>query len=70
MKNLEIRTKNKNSVRFDYKGNLNEVITFLRHPEDKIKISQGDELTEIEIYQNGQILFSGDKYELFKQLKK
>lgn len=69
MKNLEIRTQRKNSISFDYKGSLKEVITFLRHSEDKIKVSEGPELIEIEIIQNGETLFIGDKYELFEILK-
>jgi hypothetical protein len=67
--NLEIRTQHKNSRHFDYKGNLREVITFLGHSEDKIRVSESAESTNIEIYQNGEPLFLGDKYELFEILK-
>ena len=28
------------------------------------------ELTEIRVYQNGNLIFKGDKYDLFEQLKK
>jgi len=69
MKNLEIRTQHKNNNSFDYMGSLKEVITFFNHPEDKIKIQQGKESINIEIYQNGEPLFLGDKYELFEILK-
>ena len=54
------------------------VLACLRHSQDRIIIDdykgQGDnyeqrELQLIEIIQNGKILFSGDKYELFEILK-
>ena len=28
------------------------------------------ELTEIRVYQNGKLIFDGDKYDFFEQLKK
>ena len=55
------------------------VLACLRHPQDRIIIDdyqgQGDaykqrELQQIEIIQDGKVLFSGDKYELFNQLQK
>lgn len=54
------------------------VLACLRHSQDRIIIDdyqgQGDsykqrELQLIEIIENGKILFSGDKYELFEKLK-
>lgn len=50
----------------------------LRHDQDRIIVDDfeglGDnykqrELQKIEIIQNGEVLFSGDKYELFEILK-
>lgn len=51
----------------------------LRHKDDYISVDdftgyganyQQREMTQIEIVQNGEVLFSGDKYELFAILKK
>lgn len=69
MENLEVRTRNKNSHRFDYKGNLQNVLVFLKNSLDQINIIQGTETVNIEIYDDGKCLFSGDKYELFEKLK-
>ena len=78
MKNLAIKTQNTKGNEPQYKENLGLVTTFLRHSEDFIVVDdfQGAgedykqrELTEIQIYQNGKLLFSGDKYELFKKLQ-
>lgn len=68
MKNLEVRLQNKVNV-FKYEKNNSQVITFLRHCEDKIIISN-TELIAIEIIHNGESLFLGDKYELYEILKK
>lgn len=69
MRHLELRTQQINSRRPQYNGYLKEILCFLNHPEDKIKILQGSESTEIQIYNNGNLLFSGDKAELFEKLK-
>jgi len=68
MKNLEVRTTESKSNNPKYTQNLNDVIIFLRHPEDKIHIING-ETVNIEIYDNGEPLFIGNKYELFEILK-
>lgn len=68
MKNLETRTTNKNSNKNTYTKNNSEVITFLRHEEDKIRVTSGD-LVNVEIYHNGEPLFLGDKWELFDILR-
>jgi len=68
MKNLEIRIQKENENLYQYKDNLTNVITFLRHPEDKIIVKNG-EMVNIEIIQNGETIFCGDKYELFEKLK-
>jgi len=58
--------------------NVGYLLACLRHEQDRIIIDdfegQGDsykqrELQKIEIIQNGKVLFSGDKYELFEKLK-
>jgi len=54
------------------------VLVCLRHEQDRITIDDFDgyghdykqrELQLIEIIENGEVLFSGDKYELFEILK-
>jgi len=60
-------------------SNVGYVLVELRHEQDRITIDdfegQGTtykrrELQKIEIIENGKVLFSGDKYELFTILKK
>ena len=72
MKNLQIRTTNKVSNKAKYSENLNNVIVFLSHGEDKISFLNplDSEQTEIQVYDNGKMIFSGDKYELFQILQK
>lgn len=69
MQNLSTKTVNKISGKHIYKENLVIATTFLKHDEDRITVIQGGENTNIEIYQNGNCLFVGDKYELFDILK-
>lgn len=66
MKAIEIKTKSKGREP-QYKQNLQNVTTFLRHSEDRIEVKNG-ETVNIDIYQNGNLIFSGDKYELFEKL--
>ena len=69
MTNLEIKTTNRNKGASPiYKQNLDSVCVFLKHSEDKILIDQKSEGVEIQIIQNGSVLFIGDKYELFELL--
>ena len=79
MKNLAVKTQNKKGNTPQYKENLGFIATFLRHDEDIIIVDdfQGvgenykqRELTEIRVYQNGKLIFEGDKYDFFNQLKK
>ena len=79
METISIQTQNKNGEDLKYKENLGLVTTFLRHQEDKIIIDdfegQGEtyqqrELTTIRVYDNGNLIFRGDKYEFFERLKK
>ena len=79
MKNLSAKIQNKKGNEPKYIKNLGFVTTFLRHDEDIIIIDdfQGSgesykqrELTEIRVYQNGVLIFEGDKYEFFEKLKK
>lgn len=69
MKNLEVKTTNTISKKSFYKCNLSNVKVFLRHEEDSVVV-RNDEQVEIEIYDNGKLIFSGAKYEFFEQLKK
>lgn len=68
MKNLEIRTQHAENNTIMYKNHLKNVIVFLRHDEDKIIVRSG-ELVEVEIYDNGKLIFSGDKIEFYNKLK-
>lgn len=71
MTNLEIKTTNKNKgANPIYKQNLDSVCVFLKHDEDRILIDQRKESVEVQIIQNGTVLFIGDKYELFEILTK
>lgn len=79
MKNLAVKTQNKKGNEPKYKENLGVIATFLRHDEDIIIVDDfqcsGEnykqrELTEIRVYHNGNLIFQGDKYDFFEQLKK
>jgi hypothetical protein len=79
MKYLTVKTQNKRGNKFIYKTNLGFVTTFLRNSEDYICVDDfkgyGEtykqrEMSLIEIFENGNLIFTGNKYELFKQLKK
>ena len=67
MKKLQIRTRKHNFAPL-YANNLNDVILFLRHEEDKIKVTSAEQVN-IEIYDNGKLIFSGTKEEFFNKLK-
>jgi hypothetical protein len=78
MQNLKIRTQGIRGGKHQYKNNIGEVIVFLNHEEDKIKIDyfqgQGQdykqrETEEIQVYDNGEMIFFGSKRELFEKLK-
>ena len=68
MNEIEVKTRKRF---FDpkYSSGINEVTVFLRHSEDRIEVKNG-ETVNIDIYHNGTLIFSGDKYEFFEQLKK
>lgn len=66
MKKIETAIKRKDNAQ--YVNDISSIGVFLRHSEDKIIIKNG-ETVNIEIYDNGILLFSGDKYELFEKLK-
>ena len=79
MKNLSAKIQNKKGNEPKYIENLGFMTAFLRHDEDIIIIDdfQGSgenykqrELTEIRVYHNGKLIFEGDKYDFFEQLKK
>jgi hypothetical protein len=67
MKALEIRTIEIGTNIPTYKNHLSNVIVFLRHDEDKI-IVRNSEQVEVDIYDNGKLIFSGSKLELFERL--
>lgn len=77
MENIHIETQGVKGGKTQSKK-VGYLLATLRHNEDRIIIDdfegKGDsykqrELQEIQIIQNGKILFSGDKYELFEILK-
>ena len=68
MKNLAVKTRKGNNEP-KYSENNDSAVIFLRHSEDRIEVKNG-EMVNIDIYDNGTLIFSGDKYEFFEQLKK
>ena len=79
MKKKKKKTQNKKGDSMQYKENLGYVTTFIRHSEDCIIVDDFEgagetykqrELTEIRVYENGTLIFEGNKYDFFEQLKK
>ena len=68
MKKLEVKTRKWNN-KPKYSENNDSAVIFLRHSEDRIEVKNG-EMVNIDIYHNGTLIFSGDKYKFFEQLKK
>lgn len=67
MKGLQVKVRREGGSP-QYKENQNNVVTFLRHSEDRIEAKNG-EVVNIDVYENGSLIFSGDKYEFFEKLK-
>mgnify|MGYP003442834468 FL=1 len=68
MNAIEVRTQKVGSNLHVYKSNLSNVIAFLRHDEDKI-IVKNNEQVEVEVYDNGNLIFIGTKEEFYNKLK-
>ena len=77
MKNIAIKTQNSKAGTPLYKEKLGYSVTFIGHSEDRIVVDafegQGNsykkrEVMNIEIYDNGNLVFKGDKRELFEKL--
>ncbi len=77
MKNISVHTQGVKGRNSQTK-NVGYASVALRHEQDRITIDDFEgagesykqrELQLIEIYQNGVILFHGDKYELFEILR-
>jgi hypothetical protein len=77
MENINITTQGIKGSETKSK-NVGYLLACLRHDSDRIIIDDFEgtgkdykqrELQKIEIIQNGKVLFSGDKYELFEILK-
>ena len=68
MKKLEIKTR-KGNREPKYTQNIDSATVFLRHQEDRIEVKNG-EVVNIDIYENGTLIFSGDKEQFYNQLKK
>ncbi len=78
MSNLKLKTVGVRGGLPIYQEKIGATITFIRHDEDYVVIDdfegQGEtykkrELTEIRVYENGSLIFQGDKYEFFNKLK-
>lgn len=67
MKKVEVKIR-KGSREPKYIQNVDSITLFLRHSEDRITVRNG-ETVNIDIYENGALIFSGDKNELFEKLK-
>ena len=79
MDNISLETQGIKGGKTNKTTPLGSIQSFLRHESDFIFIDDFEgygnsykqrELTKITIVQNGNVLFSGDKYELFELLKK
>lgn len=68
MVNIEVRTQEKATSSTNYRTKLSNVIVFLRHDEDKI-IVRDDEQVMVEVYHNGELIYSDSKIEFFNKLK-
>ena len=68
MKKLAVKTRKGNNEP-KYSENNDSAVIFLRHSEDRIEVKNG-EMLNIDIYHNGTLIFSGDKYKFYEQLKK
>ncbi len=78
MSNLSLKTQGIRGGAPQYKEKVGSITTFLRHSEDRIVIDDFSgsgntykkrEQSLIEIYDNGKLLFTGTKQELFEILK-
>lgn len=67
MKAIEVKVRTSRN-NYDYIENLLNAVIFLRHPEDKIVAKNGESVI-VDIYENGNLIFSGEKYEFFEKLK-
>ena len=68
MNALQVRTTEIGTNIPTYKNDLSNVIVFLRHDEDKI-IVKNNEQVEVEVYDNGNLIFIGTKEEFYNKLK-
>ena len=68
MKKIEVKTRKGNNEP-KYSENNDLAVIFLRHSGDRIEVKNG-KMVNIDIYDNGTLIFSGDKYEFFELLKK
>jgi len=79
MKNLTIRTQNKNGGNPQFKENLGMATIFLRHSQNFITVDNFEgsgatykqrEQALISIFENGAEVWKGTKQEFYKQLNK
>ena len=78
MGNLAIKTQNVKGGTPQFKDNVGYVSTFIGNNEDRIVVDAFEgfgetykrrEMHEISIFENGTLIFNGNKYELFEKLK-
>lgn len=67
MGTLKLKTRYKGNQP-QFKENLNSIVAFLNHDEDRIEVKQGEQII-IDIYDNGELIYSGTKAEFFAKLK-
>jgi hypothetical protein len=68
MKKLQIKTrKGENDPKFS--ENIDFATVFFRSADDRIEV-KNSEIINIDVYENGTLIFSGDKYDFYEQLKK
>jgi len=67
MPTLKLKTRYKGNQP-QFKENLNSIVAFLNHDEDRIEVKQSEQIN-IDVYDNGQLIYSGTKAEFFNKLK-
>lgn len=68
MQKLQVKTRT-TGRQPQYKENVDSTTIFLRQSEDRIEVKAGESIN-VDIYENGRLLFSGSKWELFNLLMK
>lgn len=67
MEKIEVKTR-KGTREPQYSQNNDVATVFLRHDEDRITVKNSEQI-EIEVYNNGSLVFIGSKQDFFEKLK-